>query len=603
MKLNTKELLANNVPPNMALTGRIKNWLEDDEKRLPVSCTVFKVDSNLEGLFEALRFTSHGLRNAAGVALDFSEFNEEEVPTEKENPGHLTITLSEDHPEGEEFAKLENTDLVSYEFGKKSLPGVVTETFQHKVGDFDLISMFVEDSMEGDYGIEDSWYVASKAIILGQDIRIDLSKLRAAGTTNDKGLVASGVMSFVKFYQQLATIFTTEDCFEDVLKLFSLVNQELRRGGIYKNGAITTYLATSSKHLLEFLTLPNGDTPWIKRQVYLDTDFKNLLKPIRKLIVNKVNNGTLWLAKPQYDKEGNRLYSNVCGEILIPSRGTCLISHVNLGQITAPQQLIPSFMEAAEWLCQLHPLTNINYNGYYLSPESDKQVGLGVIGLANMLAIAGIPYSRFVDTMEAKLAGEPLVGSITYDWVNALYDAMKAASDVGKEYGMERLFTVAPTASCSYQYEDAEGYTTAPEISPPLDFEVDRDSGTFGVQTYEYNPATEIAVNVGWDTQWRLLKAWQGFMDATGLAHSISSNLWSQQTITEDWIVDEFIPSPLVTTYYRITVDNEALDKSEIVSIESDESKFRDLYDTSSTQSCGLRRPEDDANYCSSCGG
>ena len=59
-------------------------------------------------------------------------------------------------------------------------------------------------------------------------------------------------------------------------------------------------------------------------------------------------------------------------------------------------------------------------------------------------------------------------------------------------------FAIAPTASCSYKSRDREGYTCTPEIAPPVGKTVDRDSSTFGVETYEYGNV-ETCEQVGWD--------------------------------------------------------------------------------------------------------
>ena len=40
-----------------------------------------------------------------------------------------------------------------------------------------------------------------------------------------------------------------------------------------------------------------------------------------------------------------------------------------------------------------------------------------------------------------------------------------------------------------------DGFTCTPEIAPPVARTVDRDSGTFGVETYEYG-GVEIAVKL-----------------------------------------------------------------------------------------------------------
>ncbi|MFO0000336.1 MAG: ribonucleotide reductase, partial [bacterium] len=44
--------------------------------------------------------------------------------------------------------------------------------------------------------------------------------------------------------------------------------------------------------------------------------------------------GDVWIVKKQYDANGERIYSNVCQEILLKSRDTCLLSHINLGLTT-----------------------------------------------------------------------------------------------------------------------------------------------------------------------------------------------------------------------------------------------------------------------------
>ena len=57
----------------------------------------------------------------------------------------------------------------------------------------------VEDSMEGPNGIEASWRFASHALRYGAGCAIHLSKLRPAGHTNDKGLVATGPVATSPF--------------------------------------------------------------------------------------------------------------------------------------------------------------------------------------------------------------------------------------------------------------------------------------------------------------------------------------------------------------------------------------------------------------------
>ena len=75
----------------------------------------------------------------------------------------------------------------------------------------------VDDSMEGPEGIEASWRFVSHALRYGAGVAVHLSNLRPKGSENGKGLTASGPVSFGKIY--------------------STLNEILRRGGTYKNGA------------------------------------------------------------------------------------------------------------------------------------------------------------------------------------------------------------------------------------------------------------------------------------------------------------------------------------------------------------------------------
>ena len=57
-------------------TGRVQNWIDDPESRLPVSCTVFVVEDSMEGpngIEASWRFVSHALRYGAGVAVHLSK--------------------------------------------------------------------------------------------------------------------------------------------------------------------------------------------------------------------------------------------------------------------------------------------------------------------------------------------------------------------------------------------------------------------------------------------------------------------------------------------------------------------------------------------------
>ena len=118
---------------------------------------------------------------------------------------------------------------------------------------------------------------------------------------------------------------------------------------------------------------------------------------------------------------------------------------------------------------------------------------------------------------------------------------------------MDRAFAIAPTASCSYRYKDRQGFTTAPEIAPPIGRTVDRDSSTFGVSQYDYGNV-ETAESVGWDVYKRTVDGIMEMLNRTGLAHGYSYNTWSDVvTYTPDF-VQQWLASPQTSMYYSLQV-------------------------------------------------
>ena len=148
----------------------------------------------------------------------------------------------------------------------------------------------------------------------------------------------------------------------------------------------------------------------------------------------------------------------------------------------------------------------------------------------------------------------------------ALDVGYKEAAKVAERHGMARAFTIAPTASCAYRYKDREGYTASPEIAPPISRDVDRDSSTLGVQSYQFNPKCEIAEEVGWDTFFELNCEWQVMMDKTKKAHAISMNWWSDMVKMDRSFMDRWLNSPLKSLYYSLQVQPDTQDKTDIYS-------------------------------------
>jgi hypothetical protein len=223
-------------------------------------------------------------------------------------------------------------------------------------------------------------------------------------------------------------------------------------------------------------------------------------------------------------------------------------------------------VEGVEILCNLHAHTGVGDSGIYTPPALDRQVGYGFLGLANLLAIENIKYKDLVQALKYVLGTTDIksTNDKANDLAEQLFIGYVRASEVGRKYNMDRVFCVAPTATCSYRYVDREGYTTAPEITAPISREVERDSSTFGVTVHKYHPNTETAAEIGWDTHFDLNECFQQLMDMTGLGHSISMNWWSDLAYCDEEFIRKFMLSKLKAYYYSLQVVPNLQDKSSI---------------------------------------
>ncbi len=204
--------------------------------------------------------------------------------------------------------------------------------------------------------------------------------------------------------------------------------------------------------------------------------------------------------------------------------------------------------------------TGVGESGEYLPSETDRQVGLGLLGLANLLRRYGVTYEQFGLALDQYNAGE-VVRTPAYELVSQFDAGIKAAAEIARSAGMVRAFAIAPTASCSYRSTDLDGYTQAPEIAPPISRTVDRDSGTFGVQTYEYGDV-EIASEVGWENYKRVADGIMTLLDRTGLLHGYSFNSWSDVVTYDNAFIEEWLNSPQTSLYYSLQVMGDVQDKS-----------------------------------------
>ena len=442
----------------------------------------------------------------------------------------------------------------------------------------------VEDSMEGEDGIEASWRFVSHGLRNGAGVAVHLSSLRERGAENGKGLVASGPVSFGKIY--------------------STLNEILRRGGLYKNGAVVLHLDYTHPDAIEFVNASRSELPWVKRCLNVDDNFLSASSPeLINACLRAISSGDLWLNKIRYNARGERIRANVCLEVYLPHRGTCLLQHVNLGACTLGN-IQGAFVEGMMQLCELHSKTGVGNTGEYLPASIDKQIGLGILGLANFLAIQGISYEDFGNALEAYLAEDPRAwddfwkGTISGEAVWQIDQGIQKAAEIAREHEMERAFCIAPTASCSYRYLDTRGFTTAPEIAPPIARTVDRDSGTFGVESFDYGDV-ETAAEVGWEAFYKAANGLVKLYQRTGLFHGYSFNSWSDVVIYDEAFLKDWLDSPQTSLYYSLQVLPDTQRKDDAYAALDDD--FKSMFGLNEEADQDSASCSVEAGFCAAC--
>ena len=185
-----------------------------------------------------------------------------------------------------------------------------------------------------------------------------------------------------------------------------------------------------------------------------------------------------------------------------------------------------------------------------------------MLGLANFLRQNDITYAQFGKELEKLNSGADFEFSPAGYAARELSLAIKDAADIARKNNMVRAFAIAPTASCSYRSKDLEGFTSTPEIAPPISKTVDRDSGEFGVKRYDYGDV-EIASEVGWEDYKRVVDGIINILNKTGLLHGYSFNSWSDMVTYDEAFIADWLNSPQTSLYYSLQVMADVQDKSD----------------------------------------
>jgi hypothetical protein len=401
----------------------------------------------------------------------------------------------------------------------------------------------VEDNMDS---IGDSFAWANSVLAYQGAPSVDLSKLRPSGSKLGSGGTSSGAVSFGRIHD----------------RIISQVRREEK-----KNGAGILYLDHNHAELVDFLEEPYTNA---YKAVYLpmhDTpEAEELLKDTAKveLLTKAYNDFKCFLVKRPLPVDGEELFVNLCTEIEIPHKGFCILGAVNLSAVKEWSDLPSVFAHSMELLANVEHLSKAAADKTrFLGCDSraNKQVGLGVLGLASVLGANGITYQQFNEDLERVLAADYREDERTF--AHWLVIAYKEAAAVAYSYGLRSAFCIQPTVSTSQRCLDKYGYNVSAEIQPVDGIKTDggvrllRKSAIKGDKVEHYHPGTWTIDEVPYSVYAKTSALFQQVFDYTELGHRHSHCFYGKEFTTEDFI--DFYKGELryrKSLYYRLNPTN-----------------------------------------------
>lgn len=406
---------------------------------------------------------------------------------------------------------------------------------------------------------------------------VDFSALRPKDSLLGSGGKSSGAVSFVQPFDAIVSTMRREE---------------------KKNGAGIAYLDWEHPDLDEFLALP---TKAAYKAVYIpmhntpEADEFLANSAIVDKLAKAYDEFKCFLVKRPLPYKSTPLYTNLCTEVEIPHKGFCILGAVNLSQFTLDtlHQLPDVFTEAA--FSMLH-YTRLAQAAASFTPlncentDANFQFGLGVYGLASLLASSGVTYKVLADELHwlfNSASDSPSINALVgvYDSFDTTLDpvglivywvakAYEAATKALQGTGIRAAFCIQPTVSTAQRSFDVFGYHASPEIQPVIGLKHPDAVSTIlksaikGDKQLDYHPACETIDQVSYTSYAEVSGYWQRIMDSTGLAHRHSHCFFGREFtpahLRQLYVHDSI--KHIKSMYYRLPsqVNPEALDKSQL---------------------------------------
>lgn len=395
--------------------------------------------------------------------------------------GTVWLTISSEHPDFEKVREGTHMDLVRGQYETKGYSCLRFAEPGSAPKHAGVIR--VEDSVDG------IWTAAAdmvNALLGGEDVLVDLSDLRAEGVkVHGSGGNSSGPGSFaVEIFENFArwaSLGGAEHAgpVATLRYIFAPTLRVIRQGGSRRGAGMATLSATHPD-LLDFITGKDlereeleGDISTFNISVLVTDDFMrratadqggrehNLLNEIARHAWQTGEPGVIFIDainqhNPLAEIDGPIMATNPCGEIPLYPGEPCdlgainLAAHVRDGRIDTAL-LTRTARTAVRFLDDVLTAEKAPLPEIHDAIQDKRRIGLGVMGLADMLIRLGVRYDsddgraavrRVIDTMRDAALAE-----------SADLAVERGIPEGVRRAGLERrniaVFTVAPTGTTS----------------------------------------------------------------------------------------------------------------------------------------------------------
>lgn len=352
---------------------------------------------------------------------------------------------------------------------------------------------------------------------------VDFSNLRPRNSPISSGGFSSGAASFcIPFDARVSTMRRAEK----------------------KNGAGAAGISCFHKDLPEFLSLPLQAA---YRIVYIPMhgtpEAKEFLqnKELLKTLAKAYNEFKCFLVKKPLPIDGEEMLVNLCTEVELPHRGTCVLGAHNLSAYSSIEDFrdnfASDFRNSAYEMLQYFNVSTHAIKGSPLECTSplNRQFGLGIFGLASFLGDFGITYQEFGDTLEKAFdaSADDLKGAIDFlsdtrvpvdVFTRTLLQGYLQAAYVARPH-VRAAFCIQPTVSTAQRAFDSRGYFSSPEVQPVIGIKHEEAVSTLiksaikGDRQVNYSPNTWTIDEVPYEHYAKVSNGLQRLLDSTGLGH------------------------------------------------------------------------------------